>query len=198
MSKKRHLIFLLGFKRVGKNTVADILNEISFNQFHSIGFADALKKEYWAQLGMEWDKENEDDDLKEQHRPKIIQYGEGKKQEKGMHYWLERALDDVLFDQDDKKSIIVTDCRRVEEVLWMKDFMQKRHPKYVSLYDKIEPHMFAVHMPDADLKDKDYLTHLAVRIASEEQWLINRFIKNYGTLKDLRVSLEELYACRLK
>ena len=196
--KKRHLVFLMGYKRTGKNTVGRLINDLSYGNFHEVGFADELKRQYWSSLGMSWDRDNEDDELKEEHRPGIINYGESMKHEKGMYHWIETALDPFIFDKDDNKSIIVTDCRRTEEVKWMKDFMLKRHPKYAFVYDRIDPHFIAVRRPDAEKNDSDYLTHLAIKMATEEMMMINRLIKNYGSLDDLKVVIEELYACRFK
>jgi hypothetical protein len=196
--KKRHLIFLMGYKNTGKDTVAKMINEMSFNQYDIVGFADALKRDYYQSIGVQYDRDTEDRDFKEMHRPGIISYGENMKQNKGMWHWVETALDPLLFDKESKKGIIVPDCRRVEEVVWMKDFMQRRHPKYNFIYDRFEPHFFAVHREGAEDEDSDYLTRICIRVAAEEMFMINRFIKNYKDLKHLKGVVEEIYACRLK
>ena len=195
---KRNLIFLMGYKNTGKDTVANMIKDMSYGQYDIVGFADALKSEYYASVGVEYDRDSEDRAFKEIHRPGIIRYGEGEKQKYGMYHWIETALDKYIFDEKSSNGIIVPDCRRVEEVLWMKDFMKRRHPKYTFVYDRFDPHFFAVHRPDAERDDHDYLTHVAVRVATEETFMIQRLIKNYGDLKDLKVAVEEIYACRLK
>ena len=199
MSKKvRHLIFLMGYAGAGKDTVAQMIKDLSYGKSDIIGFADALKKEYYATVGYEYERGKEDRDFKEQHRPGIIRYGEGMKHEKGIYHWIETALDPLLFDKESENNIIVPDCRRVEEVLWMKRFMQKRHAKYMAVYENFDPHLFLIYRPEYHLKDRDYLTHLAVDIAAEEMFMVNRLIKNTKDLNHLKVIVEELYACRLK
>jgi len=195
---KRNLIFLCGFKNTGKDTVAKMINDLSYGNYDIVGFADALKKDYYASVGVEYDRDTEDRDFKEKHRPGIIQYGEGMKQEHGMYHWIETALDELIFDEKSEKGIIVPDCRRVEEVKWMKDFMRQIHPKYQFVYEKFNPFFFAVHREGAEDEDTDYLTHIAIKIASEEMFMVNEFIPNFETLKKLKIRVEELYARRLK
>jgi hypothetical protein len=195
--KKRHLIFLLGFKNTGKDTAAGYFNDCSYGNFDIVGFADALKKDYYGSLGIEYDRNTEDRDFKETHRSGIIRYGEGMKQRKGATYWIEKALDDYLFDPKSKKGIIVPDCRRVEELFWYRDFLNNSIPKYTFIRERFQPHFFAIHREGAEDNDKDYLTHNTVRVM-EEMFLMNRFIKNYKDLKHLKGLIEEIYAVRLR
>lgn len=196
--KKRNLIFLCGFKRTGKDTLAEMINKMSYGNYDIVGFADALKSEYYKTVGIEYGRDTEDHDLKEQHRPGIIRYGEGMKQERGANHWIETALDPYLFDKENDHGIIVPDCRRAEEMLWYKDFLDNRITKYKFIREKFTPHFFTIHRPDAELEDKDYLTHLAIRVATELMFLPNRHIKNNGDLKALKNKVEEIYAIRLK
>jgi hypothetical protein len=196
--KKRNLIFLSGFKNTGKDTVANMINEMSYGAYDIISFADAVKEEYYSSVGITYDKETEDRELKEFHRPGIINHGETQKHLHGVNHWIETALDPLLFDKESKRGIIVPDCRRVEEMFWYKDFLGNKLLKYKFIRDNFQPHFFTVHSPDADKDDKDFLTHLAIRVATELMFLSNRHIENFGSLKKLRVKVEEIYAVRLK
>lgn len=196
--KKRHLIFLMGFKNTGKDTVAELIKECSYGKFDIVGFADALKKEYYEPIGYKYERGKEDRDFKEAHREGLISYGERMKHLHGANYWVEKALDPYLFDDKSENGIVVPDCRRTEELIWYKDFLNSRHPKYQFIRDKFQPHFFAVHRENAEHEDDDYLTHTCIRVAAEEMFLINRLIKNYKDLDYLKGAVREIYACRLK
>jgi len=196
--KKRNVIFLSGFKNTGKDTVSEMINEMSYDKYDIISFADAVKKEYYDSIGIKYDKGNEDRTFKELHRTGIISYGESQKHLYGANYWIEKALDDLLFDKESERGIIVPDCRRTEEMFWYLDFLNSSMPKYQFIRDNFIPHFFMVHREDADLEDKDFLTHIAIRVATELMYLPNRYIPNHATLDKLKVQVEEIYACRLK
>lgn len=195
--KKRHLIFLSGFANTGKDTVANMINKLSYNKFDIVSFADNVKEEYYASVGIDYDKHNEDRELKENHRPGIIQHGESMKHQHGVNHWIESALDPFLFDKKSDRGIIVPDCRRTEEMFWYKDFLRKGIPKYQFIRENFQPHFFTVHRDNADVEDKDFLTHIAIRVATELMFLGNRHI-NAPTLEKLKVKIEEIYACRIK
>lgn len=196
--KKRNLIFLSGFKNTGKDTVAAIINKLSYGQYDIVSLADAVKTEYYKTVGIDYDKETEDRAVKELHRPGIIRHGEAMKHANGANHWIETALDPLLFDKKSDRGIIVPDCRRVEEMFWYQDFLKSALPKYQFIRDNFQPHFFTIHRPDADLEDKDFLTHLAIRVATELMFLGNRHIKNYGSVDKLRIQVEEIYAVRLR
>lgn len=196
--KKRNLIFLSGFANTGKDTVANLINKMSYGNYDIVSFADAVKEEYYPSVGMEYNKETEDRALKEFHRPGIINHGESQKHLNGVNYWVERALNPYIFDKESERGIIVPDCRRVEEMFWYSDFLNSKIPKYQFVRDNFEPHFFTIHRADADMEDKDFLTHLAIRVATELMYLPNRHISNYDSLKKLKINVEEIYACRLK
>jgi phosphomevalonate kinase len=196
--KKRNLIFLSGFKNTGKDTVAKMIKELSYGKYDIVGFADAIKEEYYPTVGITYNRETEDRELKEQHRHGIIRYAEHQKQVHGGHYWIERALDPFLFDKESTNGIIIPDCRRTPEMFWYKDFLGGKLPKYQFIRENFQPHFFTIHSPDADVDDKDYLTHEAIRVATELMFLSNRHIENYGSLEKLRVKVEEIYAVRLR
>jgi phosphomevalonate kinase len=193
--KKRPVIFLIGYKNTGKDTVAEMLNKVSGNQFDIVGFADALKKEYYATVGVEYDRKTEDRDFKEKHRDGIIRYGESMKHEKGMHHWIESALDPYIFKGD--KGIIVPDCRRAEEVHWFIDFRDNKLEKYKEVRDNFRPLFIAVHRSGAENEDSDYLTEVAGRVATDN-YVLNSFIDNSESLEKLKVKVEELYAVNIR
>lgn len=191
----RKLIFLVGFQNTGKDTVYKLLNEISPDPMVRVSFADALKAEIYPKLGKEYDPENDDRAWKDEHRAQIIQYGESQKHEHGMYYWVKRALDDLLTKKYDKRTdyphIVVTDCRRVEEIMWFKHFKLGHFLEINDALEIYEPLMFAVHREGAE-KDKDYLTHIAIEYASETR-TFHKLIKNYGTEKELNQQLKDIY-----
>jgi len=196
--KKRNLIFLIGFKNTGKDTVAKILNDFSYGKYHIVGFADALKREYYLSAGINYQRDAEDRNVKEFHRDGIIAYGEKAKQDYGKYHWIERALDTHLFEkEEDFEGVIVPDCRRVEEVHWYQDFFENKLPKYQMIRDDWNPHFLAVHREDAEIEDNDYLTHNAIRVATDN-YVINRLVKNYKSVDSLKKQLEEIYAIRFK
>jgi hypothetical protein len=83
-------------------------------------------------------------------------------------------------------------------MFWYKDFLGGKLPKYQFIRENFQPHFFTIHTPNADVDDKDYLTHEAIRVATELMFLSNRHIENYGSLEKLRVKVEEIYAVRLR
>ena len=151
-------------------------------------------------LGKEYDPENDDREWKDKHRPQIIQYGEGKKQENGMFYWVKRALDDILLKEYDRLAdyphIIVTDARRAEEFIWLKHFAARSFAELQSAYHVYEPLAIAVHRPGAE-KDTDYLTHVALTYATDMK-MFSGGIKNEGDLKALRHRVESIYGSHIK
>jgi len=195
----RKLIFLSGFANTGKDTVCELLTKISPEPVIRIALADALKTECYPTLGKEYDPENDSEgearEWKDKHRPEIIRYGEGQKQEHGQNYWIKRALEEELNREYEREMdiphIIVTDVRRTEEAMWMKRYKMGKFPALLKARGIWEPIMFVVHREGAE-KDKDYLTHVCLEYAAETRMFMS-MIKNYGSLKDLDQQLKDLY-----
>jgi len=194
--KKIPLIFLMGFKNTGKDTVANLINELAYNSFNIVGFADALKKDYYSSVGVEYDRNTEDREFKEKHRNGIIQYGESMKHEKGMFHWIETALDPLIFSED-TKGIIVPDCRRAEEVHWFVDFKKGNLEKYNDVRGNFKPLFIGIHRPGAEDEDNDYLTKVAIRAATDN-FVFNGFIKNDKGLKELKQSVLDFFVNAIK
>jgi len=197
----RKLIFLIGFANVGKDTVYNLLKEISPVAMERVALADSLKHEFYPTLGKEYDPENDDRAWKDEHRDQIIQYGEGQKHKHGMYYWIKRALDEKLGRKFDRRvdypHIVVTDCRRAEEVLWFKHFKLGSFKELETARAIYEPLMFAIHREGAEEVDKDYLTHFTTEYASEGR-VFSSLIKNYKGLKELKSIVTDLYALHIK
>jgi len=197
----RKLIFLVGFKNTGKDTVYNLLKEISPDPVIRVSFADALKAECYPMLGKEYDPENDDREWKDAHRDQIIQYGEEQKHKHGSYYWIKRALDDILLKQYDRRvdypHIVVTDCRRTEEVMWFKHFKMGHFKELQAAREIYEPIMLAVHRKDAEKDDSDYLTHTALEYAGETR-VFHGMIKNYGDLKSLKKDVTDAYMKYIK
>jgi hypothetical protein len=202
-TRKHKLIFLVGFQDTGKDTVAEMFMKMSYGKIKRVSFADALKTECYPLMEVdpkEYSLETDDREWKDAHRAEIIKYGEGKKQEHGMNYWVERALDPHLLPENtdgyEYPDLVVTDARRTEEMMWFKKFKLNKLPKYSHLWELYELFMIAVHRQGAE-KDNDYLTHVAVEYAAETR-TFNKMIKNYGTVKDLERLIKDFYAINLK
>jgi hypothetical protein len=203
-TRKHKLIFLVGFQNTGKDTVADMLVKMSYGKMQCVSFAEALKVECYPLMEVdpkEYSRETDDREWKDAHRAEIIRYGEGQKQKHGMYYWIERALDQYLIPEEGAEDhqyqdLVVTDCRRTEEMMWFKKFKLNKMPKYQHLWELYEPIMLAVHREGAE-KDKDYLTHVALEYAAETR-TFDRMIKNYGSLEDLERIMKDVYAVRIR
>lgn len=198
----RKLIFLVGFANVGKDTVCQMIKDISPNPVERIAFADALKSECYPEIGgFEYDPENEDRKWKDENRDKIIQYGEGQKHKHGMYYWIKRALDNKLMRKFDRKvdypHLVITDCRRAEEILWFKHFKLGHFEELNEARAIYDPIVFAVHREGAEVTDKDYLSHFTVEYASECR-VFTHMIKNYKGLKELKQHMLDVYALHIK
>lgn len=191
----RKLIFLVGFKNTGKDTVCKLLEEISPDPVVRVAFADALKSECYPVLGKEYNPDNDDREWKDDHRKEIIEYGESKKMQHGMYYWVKRALDDILVKKYDRRvdypHIVVTDCRRIEEIMWFKHFKLGHFDELKEAREIYEPIILAVHREGAE-EDNDYLTHVAVEYAGETR-VLHGLVRNYKGLKELKKMVEDLY-----
>lgn len=196
----RKLIFLSGFANTGKDTVFNLLSEISPEPVKRISFADALKTECYPTLGKEYDPNNDDREWKDAHRTEIIQYGEGQKMKNGQNYWLKRALDEELNKEYDREidipHIIVTDARRTEEIMWFKHYKIGQFEELKKARAIWEPVMFVVHREGAE-SDSDYLTHVCLEYAAETRTFLG-IIKNYGTVKELTQQLKDLYVRHIR
>jgi len=198
----RKLIFVMGFKNTGKNLFAEILKDISTEPVIQVAFADALKDEFYPTIGMpEINHVNETRELKESVRADIIRFGEGEKQKFGMYHWVSKALDKVLMREYLKDSetphIVVTDCRRVEEVMWYKHFKLNHFTELEHAREIYEPIMFVIHRQGANMEDKDYMTHIALEYAAETR-VFEKMIHNYGTKEELVNKMKDLYAIKIR
>lgn len=195
----RKLVFLAGFANTGKDTVCELIKEVSPVPVVRVSFADALKKECYPTLGKEYDPENDDREWKDAHRPQIIQYGESQKHKHGMFYWVKRALDDILLKEYDRLAdyphVIVTDARRTEEFMWLKYFANRKFAELEPAYHIYNPIAVAVHKPGAEV-DSDYLTHVALAYAHETK-TFGAGIKNDGDLKALKEKIKNFYAIHI-
>ena len=197
----RKLIFLSGYKNTGKDTVAELIKEISPDPVVIVSFADAVKSEVYPKLGKEFTKETDDRAWRDKHRSEIIQYGEGQKHNFGQNYWIKKTLDDLLLTEYPRRSdyphIIVTDARRVEELLWYKHFKLGHYIELAPALEIYKPMMYIVHRDGADKDDSDFLTHVALEYATETR-MFNKLIKNYEGTKELRQKIKNLYVNSIK
>ena len=196
----RKLIFLAGFANTGKDTFVKFLQEISIEPVVRVAFADALKREVYPTLGREYSGvESEDREWKDKHRAEIIAYGEGQKHKHGQNYWVKQALDPLLLKEYrreiDIPHIVVTDCRRVEEIMWYKHFKLDHFEELKKARKIYEPIMYVVHRKGAE-SDSDYLTHIALEYATETRAFF--LVKNYGSEKDFKKLIDHLYVREIR
>lgn len=204
--RKPRLIFLSGYKGSGKDTFAKLLadeyKKSGNNNFVVVALADALKREVYSRHGVEFTTSLEEDrDFKESVREELIQYAESEKRKNGEYYWIAKAIFPIIDPIieaghiDKLPDIIVTDCRRVEEVMWYK------HIKFGTLNNEISKYydtmFFIVHREDAEVTDNDYLTRIALKYAVESR-IMDKLIRNYRDITKLEVIAKEVYAVKLK
>lgn len=205
--RKPKLIFLAGYKGSGKDTFANLLAQEYLKDGNRpvriVAFADALKREVYPKYGVEFHGSlAEDREFKEKVRNDLIATGESKKHENGEYYWVAQAIFPIIDPiiakgnaENELPDIIVTDCRRVEEVMWYK------HIKFGTLNNEISKYydtlFYIIHRVSAEDEDTDYLTRIALKYAVESR-IMDKLIRNYKDVSHLEVVAKEVYAVKLK
>jgi len=177
-----NIIFLIGEAGSGKDTVAKLLAKDGYKR---IAFADKLKQDYYAKIGINYCPDKEDREFKEEHRQGLIDYGEAKRISKGLSYWINKAFDDYWDEglfvlKDNTPNLVVTDvrrCREVEFIMSMKLFSNAN--------------VFFYHV-DRLVYDNDNLTKEALRRSASIEGLLDGVIDNNGTLKQLKEDVRQI------
>lgn len=185
---KTQLVFLLGESNVGKDTVGAVFIKHGYTR---VSFADLVKEEYAKLHDIPLEQLHEPGEMKEKHRPGVIEYAEAKRKT-NPYYWLEKAFEPYLNSDKSFKSnlkLVITDCRRFPEVDWV----------YVNK-------LLALVKPDYDIKlfhirnprtiDTDTLTHFAIGYAygcnvDNDVSVIDGIILNDSTKEDLVDKVEK-------
>jgi hypothetical protein len=148
-----------GYSMSGKDTVGRILSERC--GFHRVAFADAVKNdlnlffvnEIFEELqsqGVDIQIDNinfikpNNFETKEILRPYMIWYGEKMKILNGIHYWTNRAFQNI----EDKKKIIITDVRRINELA----IFEKNRERHNKMYDNRRE----INMPYGPIEETTY------------------------------------------
>ncbi len=148
------IIVLIGGSGVGKDTLAKHFVDKNFKK---ITLGDAVKKEVYPNIpgGEKYlDKLGQENRAwKNEARDGIILHAEMAKVKNGPFYWINKTdLINVLDKRKDKVgNIIVTDCRRIEEIHW-----------FLSHRNRIKVPIYFVHVFVDGLIDSDYKTNQAI------------------------------------
>lgn len=161
-------IFLLGYSKVGKDTISEYLQN---DNYQRISFADELKNEYAMLNNIDVQILHTQGPEKEFHRGGLIELAENVKKT-NMNFWLEKAFDNYYIDKSRQllnpdSKLIITDCRRTNEIQWIKD------------YKKIN-NIILVHVERNERPiDNDSLTTRAIEMAYRQE-LVDYYIDNSG------------------
>jgi len=149
------VIFLLGKSQVGKDTICEYLKKYNFKR---IAFADELKKNYALINNIDEKILHIQGPEKEFHRGPLIEYAENEKA-KNENVWLEKAFEKYFNKEtglfDTKENLVISDCRRINEINWLEKFKDKNNIKLWYITRKTAPF------------DPDILTDIAIDKAFE-------------------------------
>lgn len=169
---------LLGCSRSGKDTVGKYL--VDKYKYTRVSFADAVKEEYAAKVGIDVSVLHTQGPEKESHRAGLIEFAEGERKKNPL-CWLERAfkphMEDIKESMDsyafkEGLNLVVTDCRRTDEIDWVayfKDLINHVRLEMLAeghqleLYINLE--LWYVNRSEAELTDTDVLTHKCIGYA---------------------------------
>ena len=163
-----NIIFLIGKAGSGKDTVAKLFANYGYSR---LAFADALKKDYYSGICVDYCADAEDRDFKEKHRQGLINYGEYMRNEYGKHYWIKKA-----FDNYKGGNLIVTDVRRDSEVGFIKSLKESSNGVFFYYIDR-------------DIEDSDTLT---IKSIEESMFYVDGVIDNNGNLKQLKENVRQV------
>lgn len=163
-----NIIFLIGKAGSGKDTVAKLFANYGYSR---LAFADALKKDYYSGICVDYCADTEDRDFKEKHRQGLINYGEYMRNEYGKYYWIKKA-----FDNYKGGNLIVTDVRRDSEVGFIKSLKESSHGVFFYYIDR-------------DIEDSDTLT---IKSIEESMFYVDGVIDNNGNLKQLKENVRQV------
>ena len=184
---KTQLVFLLGESNVGKDTVGAVFIKHGYTR---VSFADLVKEEYSKLHNIPLEQLHEPGEMKEKHRPGLIEYAEAKRKI-NPYYWLEKAFEpfvnkDLSFKPNLK--LVITDCRRFAEIDWV------YAKKNLTLIDpSFDIKLFHIRNPRT--VDSDVLTHFAIGYAygcnvDPDITMIDGIIMNDSTREDLTNKVE--------
>jgi hypothetical protein len=148
------IVVLVGGTGTGKDTLA---KHFVGKGFEKVTFGDEVKREIYPNLpgGEQYlDKLGEEDrEWKDGVRDQIILHAEMQKIKQSPFHWVNKTkLIDVLDKRKDKVGdIIVTDCRRIEEMHW-----------FLSHANRIKVQVYFVHVFMDGVVDEDYRTNQAI------------------------------------
>lgn len=188
---KTQLVFLLGESNVGKDTVGAVFIKHGYTR---VSFADLVKEEYAQLHNIPLEQLHEPGEMKEKHRPGVIEYAEEKRKTNPYH-WLEKAFEPYL--NEDKRfkpnlKLVITDCRRFPEIDWV--YCRKNEIYFEGESSNLDIKLFHIRNPRTI--DSDTLTHFAIGYAygcnvDKDVAVIDGVIINDSTKEDLVDKVEK-------
>ena len=196
--KNKIIVGLCGYAGAGKYLIGSAL-EKRLN-FKRISFAMSIKKIMDANMKQQtyddlikrgYDIKLEDinqqnpanRDIKELIRPYLIWFGETVKQLNGVHYWTNKAFEEI----GNAKKVVITDVRRLNELEIFEggtEYYKKVNTNFkdAGLFNKFDfknnprnYESFLCFINQRNLTDKDKLTHETINHAME-RWLFDDMI----------------------
>lgn len=124
------VILLSGKRYAGKDTFADCLFRSDPTKYVVVALADLVREEYIAKykgpdrLTNQILKSNDNNALKEKHRPGLIALAENQKKQHGMDYWSKRLYETQIRNkhpgegQTTERVYVISDWRFLEEYMF--------------------------------------------------------------------------------
>jgi len=111
------LIGLVGKARSGKDSVFRMMELLGRGRYCRVAFADALKRQVAAAVGVPVERIEEDKAL---FRPTLQAFGVLRRDLDGVDYWVSQAAKEVSRLRERGLSVVVTDCRFLNEAAWIR------------------------------------------------------------------------------
>lgn len=194
-----NIVFLLGESFAGKDTVGKMFVGKGYTR---VSFADALKYRYAAENNIDPKVLFEQGPEKEKHRLGLIQVAEDTKKVDPL-IWLNEAFKPYRDEEGfffDNLKLVVTDCRRICEVDWLRDQKRLEELWNVNYPDKPVTRTLILSIERPGNNDPDVLTHQAIGYAkgiSRVTPFIDNVINNNSTLESLQNRVDSLFPIHL-
>lgn len=167
-----YLIGLSGKKRHGKDAVAEIIESMfPVGTVHRVAFADALKEELCAAVGVSRDYLNSN---KELFRHLMQAWGEFRRANNGQDYWVDKAIRTIAHLPHTVNIVLITDTRHINEANMIKS---------------VDGFIFRINRPMEDQVWDNHISETAL-----DNYEFDEVINNAGSLVDLKLAVIEALA----
>lgn len=174
-----YIVMLLGMSKAGKDEVGKFFIKNGYKRY---AFADAVKIEYAKTNNLPLSEMF--NEKKEFHRSGIIKHAEYKRVINKFH-WINEIQNDLLFDYNNGIDIVITDSRRIPEILFIKALKELYGTNNVVLCEVIRP------IENGGEFDEDPETSKAIQYANFHN-LVDYKIYNDKPSEDLKITVEEI------